>query len=154
MSRSQSAPSCFSVGYNQTQEEVTMTKLIVSVDRPNLSDMQLNRRRKDFEYLLGRLNVRYEVAEGCWEGEREQSYMIKLDGSKHYRKIRDVAFGRFDQDAVLKVSAYGGATLLFSDGQEEPIGEFIQVNEKPEDQCYTQRFSDGAVFVVKTSSSL
>jgi hypothetical protein len=116
--------------------------------------MQLDSRRKNFEYLLGRLNVRFEVCEGSWAGEREQSYLISLDSSKHYRKILDEAFGRFDQDAVLKVSAYGGASLIYSkykDGifTEEAIGEWIKVDEVPEDLCYTQRFSDAQVFIVK-----
>jgi hypothetical protein len=128
-----------------------MTKLIVSVDRPDLSQITLRDRRRDFEYLLDRLGVSFEVAEGCWEGEREQSYIIKLDGSKHFRKIRDVAHARFNQDAILKVSAYGGATLIMRYGEEEAIGELVQVNEVPSDQCYTQRYSDGAIFVVKNA---
>lgn len=130
-----------------------MTKLVVSVDRPNLTDMQLDSRRKNFEYLLERLNVRSEVCEGVWAGEREQSYLITLDCGKHYRKILDESFGRFGQEAVLKVSSYGGATLMFlKDGTfvEETIGEWMKVDEVPEDLCYTQRFSDGQVFIVKS----
>ena len=126
-----------------------MTKLIVSVDLQNLTDIQLDSRRKNFEYLLQRLNVRSEVCEGTCEGVREQSYMITLDGSKHYRKIIEEAHGRFGQDAVLKVSAYGGASLIFPGRVEKFIGELIQVDEVPKDQCYTQRFSDGAIFVVE-----
>jgi hypothetical protein len=126
-----------------------MTKLIISTDRPNLTDMQLDSRRKNFEYLLERLNVRSEVCEGSWEGVREQSYMITLDNSKHYRKLIDTALGLFDQDAVLKISSYGGATLIFPDKSEELIGELVEVNEVPTDGCYTQRFSDGAIFVIR-----
>jgi hypothetical protein len=126
-----------------------MTKLIISTDRPNLTDMQLDSRRKNFEYLLERLNVRSEVCEGSWEGVREQSYMITLDCSKHYRKLIDTALGLFDQEAVLKISSYGGATLVFPDKSEEFVGELVEVNEVPADGCYTQRFSDGKIFVVK-----
>jgi len=126
-----------------------MTKLIVSVDRPNLSQRKLQARREDFEYLLARLNVRYQICEGVWEGVREQDYMITLEGSKHYRKIIEVAHDRFDQDAVLKVSGYGGATLIFPGRIEEFCGELVQVDEVPEDKCYTQRFSDGAIFTIR-----
>ena len=129
-----------------------MTKLIISTDRPNLTDMQLDSRRKNFEYLLERLNVRFEVCEGSWEGVREQSYMITLDSGKHYRKLVDTALGLFDQEAVLKISSYGGATLIFPDKSEEFGGELVKVDKVPDDGCYTQRFSDGAIFVVKTKT--
>ena len=115
-----------------------MTKLVISVDRPNLTDMQLDSRRKTFEYLLERLNVRFEVCEGSWAGDREQSYMITLDSGKYFRKLLEEAFDRFDQDAVLKISSYGGVRLVYlsadtKDGiyTEEPVGEWKEVDEIP-----------------------
>jgi len=123
------------------------TKLIISVDRPNLSQTKLYTNRLDFEYLLTRLNVAYDICEGSWKGQREQSYMIALDDSKHYSRLLDVAFNRFDQDAVLKVSAYGGATLINNDRSKQAIGKLVQADAIPLDKCYTQRYSDGAIFV-------
>ena len=123
------------------------TKLIISVDRPNLSQTKLYTNRLDFEYLLTRLNLAYDVCEGSWQGQREQSYMIALDDSKHYARLLDVAFSRFHQDAVLKVSAYGGAVLINNNMTKQAIGKLVETNVIPLDKCYTQRYSDGAVFI-------
>ena len=55
-----------------------MTKIIMSTDRPNKSQLELHKARKEFEYYLDRAGYIYEVCEGVWQGDREQSYMISL----------------------------------------------------------------------------
>ena len=40
----------------------------MSTDRPNKTQLELHRARKDFEHYLDRKGFKYEVCEGSWEG--------------------------------------------------------------------------------------
>ena len=124
-----------------------MPKLIMSTDRPNKTQLELNRARKDFEHYLNRKGFKYEVCEGSWEGEREQSYMITLrDAGMGFTSLKRLAFDLYDQDAVLRITAYGGARLFNSDNTKVDIGEFKQVDSIPSNQCYTQSFKTGNIY--------
>tara|TARA_B110000902_G_C14101420_1_gene510801 strand:- start:322 stop:705 length:384 start_codon:yes stop_codon:yes gene_type:complete len=124
-----------------------MTKIIMSTDRPNTSDLELHRARKEFEYYLELKGFKYEVCEGSWEGEREQSYMITLrDAGMGFTSLKRLAFDLYDQDAVLRITAYGGARLFNSDNTKVDIGEFKQVDSIPSNQCYTQSFKTGNIY--------
>ena len=124
-----------------------MIKIIMSTDRPNKSQLELHRARKDFEYYLDRKGFKYEVCEGSWEGEREQSYMITLrDSGMGFTTLKRLAFDLYDQDAVLRITAYGGARLFNSDNTKVDIGEFKQVDVIPSNQCYTQSFKTGNIY--------
>ena len=124
-----------------------MTKIIMSTDRPNKSQLELHRARKDFEHYLDRKGFKYEVCEGSWEGEREQSYMITLrDAGMGFTSLKRLAFDLYDQDAVLRITAYGGARLFNSDNTKVDIGEFKQVDVIPSNQCYTQSFKTGNIY--------
>ena len=123
-----------------------MTKIIMSTDRPNKTQLELHRARKEFEYYLELKGFKYEVCEGSWEGEREQSYMISINTSIDFVSLKRLAFDLYNQDAVLKVTAYGGATLFTSYGTYIQIGEFKQVDSIPSDQCYTQSFKTGNIY--------
>ena len=132
-----------------------ITKIIMSTDRPNKSQLELHKARKEFEYYLNRKGFTYEVCEGVWEGEREQSYMINLPATiSGFSELKDLAFERYNQDAVLRVTAYGGAKLIESNGDTEELGAFTQVSEVPEDQCYTQSFKTGNIYTVEPLPSL
>ena len=123
------------------------TKIIMSTDRPNKSQLELHKARKEFEYYLERAGYTYEVCEGVWQGEREQSYMIDLPCGQGYTTLKTIAFNRYNQEAVLRVTAYGGAVLGSSDGTRQALGAFKQVDTIPEDQCYTQSFKTGNIYV-------
>jgi len=124
-----------------------MTKIIMSTDRPNKTQLELHRARKDFEHYLDRKGFKYEVCEGSWEGEREQSYMITLrDAGMGFTSLKRLAFDLYDQDAVLRITAYGGARLFNSDNTKVDIGEFKQVDVIPSNQCYTQSFKTGNIY--------
>jgi len=124
-----------------------MTKIIMSTDRPNKSQLELHRARKEFEYYLELKGFKYEVCEGSWEGEREQSYMITLrDAGMGFTSLKRLAFDLYDQDAVLRITAYGGARLFNSDNTKVDIGEFKQVDVIPSNQCYTQSFKTGNIY--------
>ena len=124
-----------------------MTKIIMSTDRPNKTQLELHRARKDFEHYLDRKGFKYEVCEGSWEGEREQSYMITLrDSGMGFTTLKRLAFDLYDQDAVLRITAYGGARLFNSDNTKVDIGEFKQVDSIPSNQCYTQSFKTGNIY--------
>jgi len=124
-----------------------MTKIIMSTDRPNKTQLELHRARKDFEHYLNRKGFKYEVCEGSWEGEREQSYMITLrDAGMGFTTLKRLAFDLYDQDAVLRITAYGGARLFNSDNTKVDIGEFKQVDSIPSNQCYTQSFKTGNIY--------
>ena len=124
-----------------------MIKIIMSTDRPNKTQLELHRARKDFEHYLDRKGFKYEVCEGSWEGEREQSYMITLrDSGMGFTTLKRLAFDLYDQDAVLRITAYGGARLFNSDNTKVDIGEFKQVDSIPSNQCYTQSFKTGNIY--------
>ena len=123
-----------------------MTKIIMSTDRPNKSQLELHKARKEFEYYLDRAGYVYEVCEGSWEGEREQSYMITLRDGLGFTSLKRLAFDLYDQDAVLRVSSYGGASLFNSDDTKVNLGKFKQIDSIPSDQCYTQSFKTGNIY--------
>ena len=123
-----------------------MTKIIMSTDRPNKTQLELNKTRKEFEYYLELKGFKYEVCEGSWEGEREQSYMITLRDGLGFTSLKNIAFDRYDQDAVLRVSSYGGASFFNSDETRVDVGKFIKVDSIPSDQCYTQSFKTGNIY--------
>ena len=123
-----------------------MTKIIMSTDRPNKTQLELHKTRKEFEYYLELKGFKYEVCEGSWEGEREQSYMITLRDGLGFTSLKNIAFDRYDQDAVLRVSSYGGASLFNSDETRVDVGKFIKVDSIPSDQCYTQSFKTGNIY--------
>ena len=124
-----------------------MIKIIMSTDRPNKSQLELHRARKEFEYYLELKGFKYEVCEGSWEGEREQSYMITLrDAGMGFTSLKRLAFDLYDQDAVLRITAYGGARLFNSDNTKVDIGEFKKVDSIPLNKCYTQSFKTGNIY--------
>jgi len=123
-----------------------MTKIIMSTDRPNKTQLELHKTRKEFEYYLELKGFKYEVCEGSWEGEREQSYMITLRDGLGFTSLKNIAFDRYDQDAVLRVSSYGGASFFNSDETRVDVGKFIKVDSIPSDQCYTQSFKTGNIY--------
>jgi hypothetical protein len=123
-----------------------MTKIIMSTDRPNKTQLELHRARKEFEYYLELKGFKYEVCEGSWEGEREQSYMITLSPILGFTSLKNIAFDLYDQDAVLRVSSYGGASFFNSDGTRIDVGKFIKVDSIPSDKCYTQSFKTGNIY--------
>ena len=123
------------------------TKIIMSVDRPNHTDLEASVRRSEFEYLLDRTGFTFEVCEGSWEGEREQSYMIYLPAGEGYTMLKNLAFDRYDQDAVIRVTAYGGVKLKGRDKTCQWLGQWTEVDAIPADQCYTQSFKTGKIYV-------
>ena len=124
-----------------------MPKLIMSTDRPNKTQLELHKTRRTFEHNLKVMGATYEVCEGSWEGEREQSYMITLSPTVTYDTLKALAFTRYNQDAVLRIASYGGASLCFNDDTCEFIGKFVQVDTIPLDKCYTQSFKTGNIYV-------
>ena len=118
----------------------------MSTDRPFKTQLELHKARKEFEYYLELKGFKYEVCEGSWEGEREQSYMITLRDGLGFTSLKNIAFDRYDQDAVLRVSSYGGASLFNSDETRVDVGKFIKVDSIPSDQCYTQSFKTGNIY--------
>lgn len=124
-----------------------MTKIILSTDRPNKTQLELHKARKEFEYYLERKGFEYEVCEGVWQGEREQSYMINLPLGNGFTALKRLAFDHYNQDAVLRVTAYGGANLHNNDGTRVNLGGFHQVDSTPLDNCYTQSFKTGNIYV-------
>ena len=127
------------------------TLLIMSTDRPHATQMELHNTRKGFEHYLDNLGHTYEVCEGNWEGKREQSYMITLPDGLGYSDLKHLAFGRYAQDAILHVTAYGGASLYFNDDTCDFIGKFVQVGTVPLDNCYTQSFATGNIYVTQAN---
>lgn len=124
-----------------------MSKIIMSVDRPNKSDLELHDTRKEFEYVLDRGGFKYEVCEGSWEGSREQSYMIELPAGLGYTALKNLAFERYEQDAIIRITAYGGAKLKGRDKTCHWLGEWTQVDAIPANQCYTQSHLTGSIYI-------
>ena len=67
--------------------------------------------------------------------------------AKGHGKGSESNLDRYNQDAVLRVTAYGGARLSNNDGTRVGLGAFKQVDSIPADQCYTQSFKTGNIYV-------
>jgi hypothetical protein len=84
------------------------------------------------EHSLDTMRVKWERVEGYFEGVSENSYMVTA--TNHYGRLLALAAAH-NQDSVLYISAYKGATLVpvcrGIAGGELFLGELVTSSEKP-----------------------
>lgn len=124
-----------------------MTKMIMSVDESHLTELELKNRRRDLEYALERLGLKYEVCEGSWMGVREQSYMINFRTEENFERLKQSA-KNCGQVSVLRISSYGGVIESFTnpDFDDELLGKWTEVDSTGGLTGYTQSFLTGKIY--------
>ena len=124
-----------------------MTKMIMSVDEGHLTELELKNRRRDMEYALEHLGLKYEVCEGSWMGVREQAYMINFRTEENFERLKQSA-KNCGQVSVLRISSYGGVIESFTnpDFDDEMLGKWTEVDSTGGLMSYTQSFLTGKIY--------
>lgn len=77
--------------------------------------------------MLGFNDVTY--VEGCYKGQVEDSFMVKLDGSINNGFIKLVELGeQFDQESIMLVYNDNNAQIVYMSGSIESIGKLQEVD--------------------------
>jgi hypothetical protein len=110
-----------------------MQKVFFSYHRPDQTELDRFRLKRDCEYFLERLGLPFLYTQGTFEGMLEGSFIVSKVDADSFNKIKRVA-NILSQDAILSVSSYGGATLhdLKNDTKIQ-LGELKESVEKPTD---------------------
>ncbi len=102
-----------------------MQKLFFSYYRPNQSEIQRHKLRKDCIYLLERMGLPYEHVQGNFGGHLEDSILVKKCTGADITVLKKACRDYLRQDSVLVISSYGGARLHYLNGLES--GERIRI---------------------------
>lgn len=113
-----------------------MKKLFFSYHRPNQTEIQRSKLKKDCVYLLERLGLPYEHVQGNFGGNLEDSFLVKQCSGTDIYHIKKACRDYLKQDSVLIINSYGGAALhTLADNQVELLGELKTIandNRAPE----------------------
>ena len=103
-------------------------KVFISCTRPNMTDMEQHKAMKKMEADLR--CYEYQQVEGYFMGKKEVSFMVS--GVVFVREMLELAEVH-DQDSIMYVSSYGGASILSTDETipAEFVGEFKVNKRKP-----------------------
>lgn len=111
-----------------------MTSIIFSVDRADRSDSANYAARQAAENTLTSYGIPFALAEGCYRGQREISYMIaRVPGPYqpgHKRVLDVVAELTAGQESVMHVDYNGAAYLQYSDGRTLELGRLRTVSRE------------------------
>lgn len=103
-------------------------KVFISCTIPDLTQMQQNNLMLTMEYELR--NYKYQQVEGFFEGKKEISFMVS-GVTDVYKFIALAEY--FNQDSIMFVNAYKGATIVYTDAHKEDefIGTLHSSSVKP-----------------------
>ena len=120
-----------------------MQKLFFSYYRPDQTEIQRHKLKKDCVYLLERLGLPYEHVQGNFGGHLEDSFLVKKCTGKAVATLSNVARDYLKQDSVLVISSYGGAALhTLADNQVELLGELKTIaNDNCKPSCMDYSYS-------------
>ncbi len=104
-----------------------MQKLFFSYYRPDQTEIQRSKLKKDCIYLLERMGLPFEHVQGCFNGVLEDSFLVKKCTGADITVIKKACRDYLKQDSVLVISSYGGARLHYLSGLES--GEKIRIGE-------------------------
>ena len=126
-----------------------MSKLFLSYERPDLSPLEQVRKRAAMEHSLDMLGAKWERVEGVFEGQSENSYMVTA--TYKLRELKALAKAH-NQDSVLFVTAYKGATIMpickdVDDG-DQFLGYMEATKDKPTGD-YTFNYATKEYYVIK-----
>lgn len=111
--------------------------IIMSTERPDLSDKEIDQRNSLFEQMLLDYGLQYTETIGYFEGKAETSFMVFLDHAKGYDAnfFNEIAKKQFNQDCILYRDKYDNCylgyymTLLPRKNMYEKISEkFVQTD--------------------------
>lgn len=87
-----------------------------------------------------------KVANGCYKGQRETSYLVQIETQCDYLKLMQLARD-FNQESIMLVDNERQAQLMYCDNEAvEPLGRWKEVmNGAPAPDSFTE--IDGRVFV-------
>lgn len=87
--------------------------------------------------------VPYKIVTGCYEGEREESYVVaERDAAVVFSLARS-----FQQESVLHLDSSRNASLVFLEGGERvELGRWREVKHGPLPDAYTVDHETGAVW--------
>lgn len=78
--------------------------------------------------VLSDLGIPHKQTLGVFEGVENQSFVVVVRNQEELESIKSLAFGSFNQDAVLHQDANGRASLFYSNGTRKSIGKLEQVS--------------------------
>ena len=104
-----------------------MQKLFFSYYRPDQTEIQRSKLKKDCIYLLERMGLPYEHVQGCFNGVLEDSFLVKKCNGADITVLKNVCRDYLKQNSVLVISSYGGARLHYLSGLES--GEITTIGE-------------------------
>ena len=127
--------------------------MILSAERFGLSAMENLQRTTELEGCLDRLGAGYKEVQGCYQGNRESSFVVVLPSFPTYREeLYNALLGLaadFEQDTVLVVHAndHAAEMVTLKDRAGKIIGTFEVDNNADDD--YTFDPDSGQYWVIK-----
>tara|TARA_R100001244_G_scaffold130196_1_gene102131 strand:- start:494 stop:805 length:312 start_codon:yes stop_codon:yes gene_type:complete len=81
--------------------------------------------------MLIDIGASYVKTIGNYKGVREISYMVYLNIPKGItvEELESMAFLNFDQDSILYRNTSNDTTLIYSNGNKEPLGKLVEITE-------------------------
>lgn len=120
--------------------------IIFSVDKGDENDKH---NRLYCESLLDAAEATYSIAEGCYKGKTEQSYVVVSPSDAVSDLINKFA-GRCKQESILLVDSNRHASLLYLDnGKTVGLGRLTEVTESEAKQCDAYTLSNGRYYITK-----
>lgn len=121
----------------------------LSAELNTLSDSENQNRTELLERMLIDLKFDYVVAEGCYKGDTEISFIVKTPDVTTFNVLYSIAKNQFDQESVLYVDGDSNAMLMYSENfGMESIGVYSQVNPKRIEELDAYTIVDGSVYSV------
>jgi hypothetical protein len=128
--------------------DIVKPVIILSAFRKDLTDTQNMQRHTELESSLGKLKFANKVVVGCYKGVKELSYVIPYNDVAEELVL--ISLGEhFNQECVLKLDDNRNASLLYTNGSQEPLGHFHPITEKDALERDNYTFSDGIYYGIK-----
>jgi len=111
--------------------EIYKEVVFLSAELSNLSYVENRRRTILLQYMLIDIGASYVKTIGNYKGVREISYMVYLNIPKGItvEELESMAFLNFDQDSILYRNTSNDTTLIYSNGNKEPLGKLVEITE-------------------------
>lgn len=119
--------------------------VLMSAELSTLNQTQNNDRTAELERLMLEKGLKFGPATGSYKGTLEKSFVI--DASEDILPVVDELARKFGQESVLVVDENQKATLIFSDGKKEVLGQMMAVDHENAGENWT--LVNGQYFTVK-----
>ncbi|MCI0561561.1 MAG: hypothetical protein MN733_23990 [Nitrososphaera sp.] len=114
--------------------------VLLSAERSDLSDNQNAQRTQALLHTLIALGFDYQEAEGQYEGWVEKPFAVRLYApiEDDLVKLKRIAFNVFLQDSILLVDTQDKASLLYNNGREQDLGNWVEIPGSRHDEDWTR----------------